>query len=377
MHNYKKMISLIENMCVSPRFPGSDGSLHARNIIISHLQEMNIKYNLFFSTIPKWIVDGTPSIEFLVPEKLRVEAIPAVFSPPTPIEGIEGKVLNAGQLKMLDSFDWERYSIVGADRNILAYLISTDYGAQIQPLPEDSWTIPHVILDSSTLQKLQSWFQSGLEVYVKVYNPTKISGNVDIISIVSEEPSLKPYPLICAHYDTIFNSLGAHDNGSGIAVTLQLANELILSGIPCCVAFFDGEEANKAGSRAFVKEAKKSGILSNISFVLEIDSVGIGEEISLLCSKKLYKKLRNLIEQYTLQSPTHYKISINAQSKIAFCDVWPFMVEGIPAIRMLSRGGIGHNIMHTCNDTPVNIETETLSVGLEIAYITATQLKIS
>jgi Peptidase family M28 len=69
--------------------------------------------------------------------------------------------------------------------------------------------------------------------------------------------------LVAAHYDTVMRSPGADDNGSGIAVTLELARILASHPTPRTLqlAFFDKEEAGLLGSRAFVaKPAKVQGL---------------------------------------------------------------------------------------------------------------------
>lgn len=196
---------------------------------------------------------------------------------------------------------------------------------------------------------------------MKVKNPTRLSGTVEVVSVITEEPSSDSYSLICAHYDTVFNSVGAHDNASGAAVLLKLAEEL--KNIPCRFAFFDGEEINKVGSQAFVENEKARNNLNKISFVLEIDAVGIGNEIGLLCSKNLFKKLQKCFKR----TPEGVKVSVSRQSKIGFSDVWPFMKEGIPVIRMLTRGDTSRNIMHTEEDTPDKINIEILSAAFNVA----------
>jgi len=354
------MLSIIKKLCVTPRFVGSAGSILARKLIISELERLGYKYSLSSTYVPNWNINGFPELQFLKPEKLEVRGIPAIFSPPTPPEGVEGKVIPAGYITMLDSFNWERYAVIDESGEVVAYLISTTYGAQVQPLPFEEQDLPYVILDSKLLEKLHNWSKSG-EIWVKVKNPTKLSGSVEVISIVTEEPTVESYPLICAHYDTVFDSPGAHDNASGVAVALKLAEEL--KNIPCRFAFFDGEEVNKAGSQAFVENEKAKGDLNKISFVLEIDAVGIGNEVGLLCSKRLFKKLQKCFKG----TPEGYKVSISRQSKIGFSDVWPFMKEGILVIRMLTRGGISRDIMHTEKDTLDKISVETLTDAFNVA----------
>jgi hypothetical protein len=104
--------------------------------------------------------------------------------------------------------------------------------------------------------------------------------------------------------------------------------------------------------------------------VIEIDSVGIGNQISLLCSKKLRKKLRNL--NWGLDLYPGFDMDINPQSKICFSDVWPFMQNGIPVIRMLSRDTVNRLdqvVMHTENDTHEKLNGTTLSFALNAAKV--------
>lgn len=361
------MITMIKKISAAPRFVGSENSAYTKKIVTSCLQKKGYRYTLSSTIIPNWSINGLPTIQFLTPEEIEINGIPAILSLPTPPEGIEGKIVGTGHLKMLESFDWERYTIVDKNRRNLGCLISTSYGSQTQPLPPEAQALPHVILDSNTLKKLHVWIQSGLEIFARVKNPTKLEGNVDVVSVVTEAPP-RPHAFICTHYDTVLNSVGAHDNASGVAVVLRLAHTLASSDVACRFAFFDGEEVNKVGSQRFVIEEKRKQTFENISFVLEIDAVGIGNEIALLCSKNLYKRLQKLQGHLHKILLGEFKISISRQSKIGFSDVWPFMKEGLPVIRMLTRGDNGRNIIHTDEDTPDKIKTETLSAAFNIAY---------
>jgi hypothetical protein len=67
--------------------------------------------------------------------------------------------------------------------------------------------------------------------------------------------------VIGAHYDTVPNSPGADDNGSGVAALLELARVLkpLPVTIPVILAAFDHEEAGMFGSRAFVEDLMPTG----------------------------------------------------------------------------------------------------------------------
>ncbi len=67
--------------------------------------------------------------------------------------------------------------------------------------------------------------------------------------------------LVGAHYDTVAGSPGADDNGSALAVLLEVAHCLKGAGLarPVWLAAFSLEEQGLVGSRAFLSRLKKSG----------------------------------------------------------------------------------------------------------------------
>jgi hypothetical protein len=79
--------------------------------------------------------------------------------------------------------------------------------------------------------------------------------------------------LVAAHYDTVMRSPGADDNGSGVAVTLEIARILGSHPTPRTLqlAFFDKEETGLLGSRAFVAEPAK---LQGLKGAIVMDMVG-------------------------------------------------------------------------------------------------------
>ncbi len=83
----------------------------------------------------------------------------------------------------------------------------------------------------------------------------------NIILDLPTTPKLKDKPpiLIAAHYDTVFGSVGADDNGTGVAVLLELAEYFSThqANYPLRFVAFDLEEYGLLGSRAYVDELKK------------------------------------------------------------------------------------------------------------------------
>lgn len=374
MNNEYDVLRIIEELAKGPRFLCNQGALLARELITKRLNENGIENRLAFATKPKWSINHPPVVHFYTPENVTIEGIPLIYSEPTGEQGAEGVVLEDGKIKMLEAFDWDKFKLVADDGRIVAYLISSQFGAQVQPLPEHVEKIPFVALKGNDLKTLENWIGADKQVRAKVVNHTQLDGDCKLVSIITNEPEKKPYPLICAHYDTVPNSNGAHDNASGTAVALQLTQSQESIG-PCRFAFFDGEEINKAGSSAFVNEETASGAIQNISFVLEIDSIGVDSEIALLCSKKIYRKTKMLGSLLEAEIDPNQTVSITSQSKIPFSDVWPFMQKGIPVIRMVSRGQMSKNLMHSDFDKSDIIDMQTVNSALRIASILVTHLR--
>ncbi|MFT7463216.1 MAG: hypothetical protein ACI9EF_001560 [Pseudohongiellaceae bacterium] len=83
--------------------------------------------------------------------------------------------------------------------------------------------------------------------------------DADLANIELVLPGSKPDgPLVvaCAHYDTVPGSGGADDNGSGVAVLLEVARRSAQRAMPGEVRllWFDAEELGLAGSRAWLEQ---------------------------------------------------------------------------------------------------------------------------
>ncbi len=101
----------------------------------------------------------------------------------------------------------------------------------------------------------------------------------------------RPYLLLGGHYDTR-NGPGANDNGTGIAIALELMRELALRPAPLPVAFvaFGAEEVQPVpgtghhhiGSRYYVAHMSADARRNLVAFV-NLDMVGVGPAV--LCMR--------------------------------------------------------------------------------------------
>jgi hypothetical protein len=360
-----KLLPVIQQICHN-RYPGTEGATKARTFISSQLADYSYVVEDVHSHVPNWNCLKAPSVEVTSPFQAKAHTFPAMLSKGTTGEH-QGILKSANDIQVLDTYSWERLRCETACGDI-AYITSSKVDTRVQPLPDAAQEHPHVIVDYEFFSKASEAVQTGNLVEASIMIPYMIEGVTDIHSIITQPPSSVDFLLVCAHYDTTFNSPGALDNGTGVAVALHLAKVFSETGTPIQFAFFDGEELNKAGSMNYVARLSKEH-LGRISLVLEIDTVGAGDAIHLLCSKSLSKKLRQLFQDISLPGPC--TININPQSRISFSDVWPFMQKGRKVIRMLSRApkssGRGHDLIHTPEDTIDKVEPLTLEASSIIA----------
>ena len=87
-----------------------------------------------------------------------------------------------------------------------------------------------------------------------------------------------PVLIACAHYDTVPGSPGADDNGSGVAVLLELARRFAGRSLPVelRLLFVDAEELGLVGSREYVL-ALGDAERARIAGVVVLESVGYAD----------------------------------------------------------------------------------------------------
>ncbi len=90
----------------------------------------------------------------------------------------------------------------------------------------------------------------------------EVNGNKhqNLILHINANSSRERWPIIIgAHYDTVAGCVGADDNGSGVAVLLELAEYLSINPLkyPVQLIAFDMEEYGLCGSAAYVQKLKQ------------------------------------------------------------------------------------------------------------------------
>ncbi|MCI1945680.1 M28 family peptidase [Clostridium luticellarii] len=128
--------------------------------------------------------------------------------------------------------------------------------------------------------KIQSY---GYEIQIQVFsvpilteNDTeKLGISQNLIAVKKGKSSYnKGTIVICAHYDSTKDSIGANDNASGVSVVMETARLLkdVSSDYELRFIFFGSEEAGNIGSHNYI-DGLSPDDKKNIKAVLNIDSI--------------------------------------------------------------------------------------------------------
>lgn len=172
------------------------------------------------------------------------------------------------------------------------------------------------------------------------------------------EGSLYPdsFIVFSAHYDHLGRMgrevyfPGANDNASGIAMLLNLASYYSAPGNrpAYSIAFiaFAGEEAGLLGSKYYV--ANPVFALSNISFLLNMDIMGTGDDGIQVVNGSVHQDLFDSLCH--INKTQHYLPEIKIRGKAANSDHYWFSQKGIRSFFIYTLGGI--KAYHDIYDRP-------------------------
>jgi hypothetical protein len=122
--------------------------------------------------------------------------------------------------------------------------------------------------------------------------------------------------IICAHYDSVENSPGADDDGSGTAAVLSAANIMRNAEFNHTIKFitFSGEEQGLLGSYSYAQEAAQNG--DNIIAVFNLDMIGYVEILEDATKMRIYDKedistwITDFVESIAIEYETFFGLEI-------------------------------------------------------------------
>jgi aminopeptidase YwaD len=162
-----------------------------------------------------------------------------------------------------------------------------------------------------------------------------------------------------AHYDHIGSMgdsvifYGAHDNASGTATVLNLANYYQKHPCRYSTAFIllSGEEAGLRGSSYFAKNPLIQ--LDKIKFLINLDMMGGGDEGIMVVNGQGSTTKPIFDRMVEINKHNQYLDTIKSRPNAANSDHYPFSEKGVPAIFIYAMGGKTGGYHHW-SDTGIN-----------------------
>jgi hypothetical protein len=209
-----------------------------------------------------------------------------------------------------------------------------------------------------------------VETFLKNYNfkTTKSCFLPNICNIWGSIPGeIDEYILIEAHLDSVGKLYsGADDNASGMASLLELARILSSKKYKRGLIIFatNGEESGLLGSKHFVKEAQISGLLSKISFFINMDMIGWNENgiVDIETDHQFENHARWMSTLVNTYTPLKPEITMPAWGS----DHVPFLRKGIPGILTIKHWKTKTPCYHKRCDT---LDTLNISYLIEISKL--------
>jgi len=191
--------------------------------------------------------------------------------------------------------------------------------------------------------------------------------------------------IIGAHYDSVFGSPGANDNGTGVAAMLALARRFASAKPKQTLRFvaFVNEEppyflSGEMGSQVYARRCKERG--DKVSAMISLETIGyfsdaphsqtypspglglfypkVGNFIGFVSNVKSGALLRRVMALFR----KHAKIPSEGASLPAFIpgvswsDQWSFWQQGYRAIMVTDTAPFRYPYYHSSNDTPDKID---------------------
>jgi len=339
------------------RLAGSEGELKARKIFKDYLSKLNVKitehpfemncfdtgkaevrYNR--SIVIKALPLGLVATAFIQGELVFVENSEQIFCQ----KGMyEGKIILTyiRTAKLMTRLKEEKVRAV--------IYISDPYkkfsATNLRQKNYEDGAVPAISILYKDAKKLLK--QQGKKVTIDIrQNVNKRTAKNIVVDIPGTGPD-KTLTCICAHYDSVATSKGAHDNGAGSVIIAKIA-EYFATHRPkrdLRILFFTGEEMGLLGSFAYTNDHKdeikdRMGLLINVD--VSGDDIGIN---SFQCLGT--NEMMGYVDGIFKEEGYVFKKSLEIYSS----DCMPFSVYEIPSINISRWKGDATCYIHTADDT--------------------------
>jgi len=193
--------------------------------------------------------------------------------------------------------------------------------------------------DGLTIKEMLAADTESVTASIKMTNYSGPIKARNVIATIKGNTSPDEEVIIGGHLDSWDLATGALDNGIGSFAVLDIARTFLANDLKPArttkFVLFMGEEQGLLGSRHFVKQAKESGEINKIKFMMNLDMTGnpIGLSVT---GKNIDTTFFSNLNSRINAIDTVYTGSLSSRAGL-HSDHQPFMLEGIPILMMRSN----------------------------------------
>jgi carboxypeptidase Q len=234
----------------------------------------------------------------------------------------------------------------------------------------DLISIPAVSISNNSGKELRQWIkdEGPLEAQIDLRNFSKKINARNVVATLKGKSSEKV--VIGGHLDSWDLSTGAIDNGIGSFAVIDVARTFKMLNIKpektIQFVMFMGEEQGLLGSKHFIKEAKRTGEIKKIAYMLNLDMTNdplgansFGRDNMTPFFEEVGKSIQSV--------DSNYKNTLANRAGL-HSDHQPFMLEGVPVIGL--AGHLDRNVLdcyHADCDSFELVNEEQLKSTVRIA----------
>lgn len=376
----------LEALCeMGSRFGGTPSEQKAVDYILKKFKEYNLKNVHAVEFGYNGWIRGEAKLEIIEPRYIEMSALSLVYSPSSPLEGVEGEIINLGEGsvdifnkrkdeipgKIVFSFETGGRTPTGMKRTIHRkekYNRSADAGAVAFIFGNP---VPGLLATTGSCCQNRAGDIPGIgickeyaETIIRLMDEMPVKARVtttdQIMPMTSWVPSgdipgtEKPHEVVIigAHFDGHSISQGAVDDASGTIVVMDIARVLAKHNgkFKRTIRFlcFPLEESGLIGSIAYTQTHVKN--MDKVQLMVNLDSAGGGRPGSWRVSghEELIPFLSNVAKETDYAMKAYEDLS-------GYSDHFPFFLMGAPSIslgRPLDQPArLGRGLSHTRADT--------------------------
>jgi hypothetical protein len=358
---------------IGPRPAGSPGEFEAARYLAGLFREKRFDVEVQPFHFLNWTPIGWPALKVLEPEEIEIPVAPMAFTLPTPASGVEGEVSKIGfTLLQFGNIKRQKYVIVGGDGSETGYFLKGGNDrASTFPSGNPLVQMPGVIMGAADAdEKIEAWLAQGRKIRVRLFNPC-VQGMSVSQNVIARMGNAAPQVVICAHYDGVYDSPGAVDNGSGVQALMNIADRLATKSAsgealpPLAFICFGCEELKFNGSGHYVRYLQEHGELESVRYVVNFDMIGHGSDITISTGRGMEAFTNPLVKKHE----SRFKSKLVPGEVKPTSDHWAFHESNIPSVQFTALPYPHyHQGLDTMNRFETTVMEETEEFALDLLY---------